>query len=59
MDNLETLHRNAHEKRCTSDHADCYIGTCPVNTVAFLLNEHKDRPWMIFGLIKYIEWLAK
>ncbi len=58
-DNLTTLLRKAHDESCTSTNLDCYSGTCPVNTIAFLLNEHKDRHWLLYGLMVYLDWLGQ
>ena len=54
---LDRLLRKAHNKNCTSGES-CYLGTCPVNNCIFLLEEHKHRRWMIYGLVVYLKWLT-
>ncbi len=59
MHKLDRMLNDAHEVACTSSNIDCYSGACPVNNTAFLLNEHKNRKWMLYGLMVYLQWLGQ
>ena len=56
---LNKLFSQAGDKYCDED--GCYIGTCPVNCLAFLFNQHikKNIPFLIFGDYLLLQRLAK
>jgi len=56
---LTKLFAQASIKYCHED--GCYLGTCPVNCIVFLLKGHVQRaiPFLIYGDYKLIERLAK
>jgi hypothetical protein len=59
MKSIGKVFDDAATKHCDED--GCYVGTCPVNCMASLLNKHmtaKDY-WMIFGDYMVIKRLSK
>ena len=58
MRDFNTLMDLGHDMYCGSEDY-CYVGTCPINCLAILFEEHKRSVLMTYGLIQVLRGLVK